>query len=518
MQLIVHESSPQGGIVSIRVEHDGQKMVIPAGSYNSAAIIDRDKMFDEVNLFISTLSKDEQDRFWDIYCTILDLIGSDGFQSGLLIRGRLQKLVNEVYSIVTYPRLREFITRAKLKIPGNVSEVFEEFNERGRNYRIRTYILSDYLDMVAMALGLRFMIPIWGTYTQSLSEYSGNAYKESEAVKLIEVAGVDEWPPYKRMLDFIEASIEKDANTAAVVAGLSSEEIPRFLMAMALVRKISVGPLSTSSDDDSMARILFNYVTGTHRRMEGRFQSVTGVLQAKRKRITDNSDEDNSSVWDNYNQSTEITESDRQLIESYAAQYGLTVQVMAPDLKISRVEQCIALCSRDETRRIEPFQKALMFWVCRTISPEARDLIQKMVLLKMMGTTQAILDHWGYHELALMVSVEEYIEEGDEIIIPNETRNKITKQQLDILNADYPYYRQGTKRNDPSKRNNVAVAAIDQVVEQMSGRVWKAHAPRDIIDKNPMHRQLGYMCVSGDIKRQLADMIIHVNKVMRGSV
>ncbi|MNZ80712.1 hypothetical protein D3C78_993550 [compost metagenome] len=92
-----------------------------------------------------------------------------------------------------------------------------------------------------------------------------------------------------------------------------------------------------------------------------------------------------------------------------------------------------------------------------------------------------------------------------------ETRNKITRQQAEILDKQYPYYRQESKRQEPGKRGNVAVIAIDQTVDWMSGRAWKPHAPRDIIEKIPLLTQTGYLYISGDIRRQLADMIIRVN-------
>lgn len=131
-----------------------------------------------------------------------------------------------------------------------------------------------------------------------------------------------------------------------------------------------------------------------------------------------------------------------------------------------------------------------------------------------MGVAQAILDHWGFHELALLVSAEEYISDDGETYIPTETRNKITKIQAEILDKQYPHWRQETKRQEPGKRGNVAVTAIDMVVDWMSGRAWKPHAPRDIINRVPMLTQTGYMYISGDIRRQLADMIIHVNNTI----
>jgi len=512
MRIHVQELSPKG-INTLRLEHKDQEMVLSAGSYHSAAILNREILFKETNEFIATLPEEKQDHLWALYSKVNEYLSSEEIRSSFLVRERIESVVKALYALVTYDELRSYVDKAQLTIPSDVSDKFVEFNERGRNYRSRTYIKSDYLDMVAMALGLRFMVPIWGMYIQNVSSINGNGYKESEAVKLIELAGLDKWPPFIRMVEYIEASVDKEISMTMVMAGLSSEEVPRHLMAMALVRKISIGPLSTSVERDSLARILFNYVTGTHLRMDGRFQSVTGIVQPKRHRAMDKNDEDNSSVVDDYSQTQEITEGDRQMIEVFTEKPEIIVNRIAPELDLGRVQQCISVCSRAEARPVEPFQKALVFWVIRTISPEARDLLLKLTHFRLMGVAQAILDHWGYHELAILVSAEEFFHEDGEAFMPSETRNKITKQQAEILDRQYPHYRQETKRQDPGKRSNVAVIAIDQVVDMMNGRAWKPHAPRDIIEKIPLLAQTGHMYISGDIKRQLADMIIRVNNI-----
>lgn len=511
MQINVREMSSQG-ISILALEHQGEELLLSAGSYYSAAIINRENLFKEANEFAAALPQAQQDRLWELYNRTAELLGSKEIRSSFLVRGEIEAISKELYTIITYPALRTFVDRAGLIIPPDVSDKFEEHNEYGRNYRrSRTYIRSDYMDMVAMALGLRFIVPIWGMYIQNVSSSSGNGFKESEAVKLIELAGVDHWPPFIRMMEYIEASIDNDISMTMVMAGLSSEEVPRHLMSMAMVRKISIGPLSTSVDRESLARILFNYVTGTALRMDGRFQSVTGVVQAKRRRSADMSDEDNSSVWDDFSQTTDISEGDRQVLEVYSEGVKHIIDRIAPDISLSRVQQCISICSRHDDRKIEPFQKAMIFWVIRTISPEARELLQKLTLFRLMGIAQAVLSHWGFNELAMLVSAEEFFDEEGDTYMPMETRNKITRQQQEILDKQYPYYRQETKRPEPGKRSNLAVIAIDRVVDMMSGRAWKPHAPRDVIEQIPMLPQTGHMYISGDIKRQFADMIIKVN-------
>lgn len=506
----------------IRISHGDASLMLSVGSYHSAAIADKEKLFKETNEFIArVLSSEQQDELWDIYTKVGEYLGTEEYIGSYFVREEIEKQVRRIYSIVTYDVVRGYVDRAGFLIPSDVSERFEEYNSRGRsNYRNRTYIRSDYMDLQALALALRFMVPIWGVYIQNVSDTYGNGYKESEAVKLIELAGLDQWPPYQRMLEYVEASIGKESSVITMtvaMAGLSSEEIPRHLMSMALVRKIAVGVLSTNKESESMARSLFNYVNGTFQRMDGRFQSITGIVMPKKSRVIDKNDEDNSSVWDDYSQTTDITEGARQLIEVYSERVETIIKRSGVDVELSRVQQCIAMCSRNESRPIHGFQKALIFWVIRSISPEARDLLTKQTMLRLMGIAQAILDHLGYYELALLVSAEEYISEEGMAFMPTETRNKITKQQAEILDQQYPYYRQETKRQDPGKRSNVAVIAIDKIVDEMSGRAWKPHAPRDIMDRIQMLAQTGHMYISGDIRRQLADMIIRINNIIKGA-
>ena len=515
MQILLNDLS-NGGIISLKLTHRGQVIDISAGSYHSAAIINREVMFDEVNAFMASLPMADQDTLWSCYLKVAEFLSSKEIRASFFVRREIEQVVKDIYKMVTYERVHAWVVKVKLPIPSDVSDKFEEFNDRGRNYRVRTYIREDYVDLQTFALAQRFMVPIWGLYVQSVAGSHGNGYKEPEAVKLIELAGLDKWPPYIRMMEYIEASVDSTVSMTMVMAGLTSEEVPRHLMCMALVRKISIGPLSTTVDTHSLARTLFNYVTGTQVRMDGRFQSVTGVVKPKRSRSADKGDEDNSSVLDDYGQTTDISEGDRQMIEVFSEKVNVLVDRTESELDISRVQQCISICSRYENRPIEEFQKAIAFWVIRAISPEARELLLKRTGFRLVGVAQAVLDYWGFHELAILVSAEEYVSSSGEIFIPTETRNKITKQQMEILDVQYPHWRQETKRQDPGKRSNVAVTAIDMVVDMMSGKAWKPHAPNDIIERLPMLKHTGHLYISGDIRRQLADMIIHVNNSIGG--
>lgn len=500
------------GISIIRIEHDGESpMIISAGNYSSAAILPRDTLFKELNEYIATWSDERQQKLWEIYVAINDTLYNSGINTETLT-STLSRLTAEIFKLATYENLKTFVYRADLQYPDDLSESYQEYGPRGRNYRERTYIKNEYRELVALALGLRFMIPIWGMYIQLIIPQNGNYFKESKAVDLLKEAGVTEWPPYVRMEEYVSASIDGEASLSTLMGGLSTEEIPEHLLALALVRKIAVGPLSVTSEKDSLARILFNYVTGTHGRLDTRFTGSAGPIQAKKMRASDN-DEDNSSVWDMMTQTQEITDGDAMIIEVFTENLDVLIERTCPDLSMSRVQQCISAVSKNEARIIPWWQKAMMVWVVRSIPPDARDLLSKKAVLRLLGLCQATLDHWGFHELAVLISAERAATDGDDMYMPSETRNKITKEQLAILNEQYPYYRQETKRHDPTKRRNEAVKAIDMVVDEMSGVQWKPLAPRNIIEKIPLLPAMGFMYVSGDIKQQMAAMIIHVNNL-----
>lgn len=502
------------GVSIVRLEHGDDQLIISAGNYSSAAILNRDNLFREVNEYLATWSEERQEKLWLIYKDICDNLNDSGINTATLTEN-LTALVAEIYKLATYDSLKLYVHRANLQLPEDLSETYQEYGPRGRNYRERTYIKSEYRELVALALGLRFMIPIWGMYINLIIPTNGNYYKETEAVGLLEDAGVKEWAPYIRMEEYVSASVDGEASLSTLMGGLSTEEIPEHLLALALVRKIAVGPLSVNSEKESLARILFNYVTGTHSRLDTRFTGSTGPIQPKRMRLNENED-DNSSVWDMLSQTQEITDGDRYTIEIYTENLEVLIERTEPGLSLARVQQCISACSRNEVRILEPFQKALMVWVVRTIPPEARELLSKKACLRVIGLVQATLDHWGFPELAILVSAERYSTNHDEAFMPTETRNKITKEQMAILNEQYPYYRQETKRLDPTKRRNEAVKAIDEIVEMMSNVQWKPLAPRNLIEKIPMLPAMGFMYISGDIKQQLAAMIIHVNNLNKG--
>lgn len=299
------------GIAIIRIDHDNETpMIMSAGSYSTAAIIPRDTLFKELNEYLATWSDERQDRLWKLYVSVHANLTNSDINTETLT-DNLADLVEQIYQLATYDNLKSWVYRADLQYPEDLSDTYQEYGPRGRNYRERTYIKNEYLELVALALGLRLMIPIWGLYIQLIVGRSGNYYKEAEAVDLLDQSGVKDWPPYVRMEEYVAASVDGEASLSTLMGGLSSDKIPAHLTSLALVRKIAVGPLSVSNDKESLARILFNYVTGTHGRLDTRFTGATGPIIAKRLRSND--EEDNSSVWDMLNQTQDITDGDKMI-------------------------------------------------------------------------------------------------------------------------------------------------------------------------------------------------------------
>ena len=156
---------------------------------------------------------------WKLYVSVHANLTNSDINTETLT-DNLADLVEQIYQLATYDNLKSWVYRADLQYPEDLSDTYQEYGPRGRNYRERTYIKNEYLELVALALGLRLMIPIWGLYIQLIVGRSGNYYKEAEAVDLLDQSGVKDWPPYVRMEEYVAASVDGEASLSTLMGGL----------------------------------------------------------------------------------------------------------------------------------------------------------------------------------------------------------------------------------------------------------------------------------------------------------
>jgi hypothetical protein len=518
MHINVSEFAEQGfkAITISKGLGDKDKMVWDTRTYGRAsrtkgleATTDpfKDAIFREINAFIATLPGARQQRIWDAYVEIYELF-NESYEM-IALGNRLQNAVAKIYAEIPYEELYAWAeTSPMIHIPHNLKTAY------GENDPVdMTYLRQDYFDLAVLSIAARPMVPIWGEYIPRIKDDVDNTFKEYVAVKLLNKTYIPNCPPYHRLLRYIEASISHRAKEAtlfsAMLAGLSSSNMPEWLLANTLVRRTSMVPISNNNDGPNLITDVYGYVDTTLRSPGHR--RFSGPISPKRIKKDDKS-EQQESLAESYKIKQEVSDGDVQMANFYIRQPSDILLDMEPQVDMAMFEATKATIVAVEHQDVHLFQKTLVQWVMTPVlSPRYIPLLNKPALLDAMSITQTLLWNWGFFDLASMLTAKE-LKQEDEFVSPQETRSKIPTDLLNLMMEIYPNTYSVKEKQVTPRLTNPGVRSIDAAYGLISSSDWLLNAPQELQARAAKVHGSRKMYVPTDIRVQLAQLLIHLYK------
>lgn len=507
---------------AVAVSHPGENDIIinaagyanakPGAVKNDEEFGMRVELFSEINDLISRYSKGDQQKLYDCYArldAVLDSYGTDVKASEFM--ELLQDIVKGIFDIVKFEDLRDYLTSNKnIKFPAELADTYVTADKITPIYMERTYLKREYIDLAAVALGLRCMIPVWGAFLPIAIKEEGPKKKEYVAYKLLETCLLKECPAFDRLETYVRANTtEMEHEMAIIFEFLSSEEIPVFLMALALIRKVSIAPLSAETDKDHLMKVVFNYVCGNNNRLPAAFG---GNIRSKID--VEAATDDNSSVWCYYKMKEQISTGDLCIFQLYITDYLEAARAIDQEITDEQTEMCVARAQK--LARFDPndAQVALCIWVMSTVVAGcAIEMFDRNTLFTAMGISQTVLWKWGFHQLAILQTAAPVQMADDEMMTPV-PRTKISDENMKQLEYIYPYTMPESKK-DSGQSPNVGVRGVEDAANVFFKNEWEPQCPRQLAAKYERSDVTRRLQVSSDFRDELAELFIKLDGYVR---
>jgi hypothetical protein len=514
MRYHVAEFTDQG-LKSITISHGEDAMTWDARPYARASRIDGNKavvdpandlVFREINAFIATLSAERQQVMWETYSEIWALFEQN--YDPMALKGRLQKAIKRIYDQVPYQELHEWATMSSMiQLPQNLKTHYGENDPEDL-----TYLRQDYFDLTVLAIAARPMVPIWGEYIPRIKDQIETTFKEYEAVKLLYQTYITSCVPYQRMHRYMEASIGNKSKLgnmfSALISGLASSDMPDWLLANTLVRRTSVVPIASSNDGPNIVTDVYQYVNNTlrspgHRRFAGPYAEKT-----VRK---DEKSDQQESMAESYKIKQELSDGEVVMANIYMQQAHAIALAIDPTIDLEKLNWCVEAIGAMEVQPILKHQLTLTQWVLYSvISTKYVPLLSKTALLSGMAVTQALLWHWGYFDLAGLLTTREVKQDNEEFVSAQETRAKIPKEIMDEMVVVFPNPYPVKGKNVTPRQSNPGCRSVDVFYNLIANSDWFMFGPRQLValtNRQPASRK---MYVPADIRIQLARLLLHL--------
>lgn len=483
-------------------DHTGEVLDWDVSIFERTKLPQIEGVFQEINEYWVFIGANRQMRIWDVYKEIHGIWGTiqDTHQLGL----ELMVLVEKLYNEMPMEELQHWVKfHAKVRYQeGLLHEYKPDDTNPGR-----TYLYSDYQGLVTLAVAVRPMVPIWGEYIDRVRKELGGMFKEFFALRLMARTWVVTSPYADRLRLYIESSnLHTATNNAAIIQGLGSDELPEFLLAFVIVRRVSVGDINFSPEHGSIISNIYGFVSTMLNDFDRRF----GGKVTDKNPEGENTD-DESSYLEAYKVKQAVTIGDVETFLFYMEDIYRLTDKIDPTVPRDLINYCVNNASALQTMQIQQFHLTMCQWlIAKVLPPKAVPLLNKPILLKLIGAVQAVLWHWGFNELAcLMTSVK--VEQGQEMMMTADIKTRISNDLLDKLNQLYPHADQSEKQGS-ARRSNVAYTAALGLMRLIAANPWHVHAPEAMTKACPQVNARGVMACPGNIVERILELVIRINQ------
>ena len=495
----------------VLVSHDHESINWNAEMYSRSTLQKPEVLFDNLNSYLRALPIETQDRLWSLYKTLYENLETihDPHRLHLV----MQKMVAELYEILTFEDLKRWVLlHGHLNIPEDL-KVAHGLHDTEMTKRL-TYLRDDYYDLVVFSSLLKALIPLFGECVRRMSKEVRSKFKEHYAFSLLGTSVLLRLPAFYRLRDYVEAKTQNEERknpagyrkNSAIFGGLGTSELPDWLLAKALVRRVTIHEESVGD----------NVVANVYHTIDQQISSLDKTFNGRvnEKRLYNNqTDEDNVSIVENYKVKQEISDGDLAILSVYAEYPENIAQHVDPGYNPELLALCLANGVTKTRLSIGKPHLTLAQWVlARAITPRGIPALTKPVLLKALSVTQALLWHWGFTELAALVFAEPTASGSAVAIIPT---SRLNKKTIDQLVECFPHYQLPTTAGANVRSYNVACKAIDTLAVELIQSDWLLQGPPGLYSSLRVTDPARPYVVSAEIRQQLSDLLIRLYNLRR---
>lgn len=305
----------------------------------------------------------------------------------------------------------------------------------------RTYLLDDYLKLVTFTVIIKSMIPIWGEYIQIITPNVGSEFKEARAADLIKTAKIMQSDPALRLVVYMEAYADADElSLAAILGNMSSVDFPDYLRTLTIVRRLATcrlpGNIACRDEPAThLIRDMYGFLKSKVSNSDSLFMKSTVRDKSPESSDKSGSEEDNTSKVELIKLREDIDKgtisryridamdmewmyhrldhtAPLELLEACRINMGNRLEFAGDKwrMAIAKRVTCgwIIMNSRPEimadlleSKLAQPYGDKIKSRLFGSIVPDYLELPER---LNLMIVAQALLFHWGFPDLAAILS------------------------------------------------------------------------------------------------------------------
>lgn len=505
--------------------HQGYTLDWNAQLFDRASYKGDFDVFEQINHYwAKNCNPDEQDKIFGIYTQIWNVFENDSGEQDLT--EVVRQLVTQLFEFHPLERMEHFLRWGeRLPIPSSITRGPSE--QRDANFsRDRTYGPEEYAYLRALAVTLRIMIPVWGQFIHMTRRDTGNTFKEYQAYQLLAYTNLERSQAMEKLKVFVTKSLPPDKSRAsAILKGLSNDDFPIWMLALVLIRRLSVGDVRGEDQASNLITFIYRYIDHKARTHDNSFE---GTVKEKQVEGAGQDGENNLSKLEGYKMKPELPQGDIVFINTYAEDPLWLARQVAPEIPEELVVESINSVQVLVDQELHKPQITLVQWMLAdVIRPRGIWLLSKPLTLNTIAATQALFWYGGWYELAALVSAMKLPDEEGHMAVSPDNIKRANVELQDKLAGYYPYMKRATNKQkqaapQPSniagikqkapKQISVVREAVESVAGHFSRHAWRLTLPAEMVEKLKGNRMSRRYSVPADLRVRLAEFILTINE------
>lgn len=508
------DSNPSRPMTTLAIVHNGEEVLFDTVRLKKPATMEVERVFEFINSYLARLPIRRQEAIFNVYKRIkeiMDKVYMDSKRQTLLIAQVKELYVQIQLDEVVYHTANHL----RVVVPNSIMDRYEDLEISQRKagddtYRKRTYLRKEYVELVDTAIALKAMIPIWGEYLSKITgESLGGTYKEIRCLELLKNTTILRSEVVRRLREYIEITVPGNKEVmSSILHGMGTTDLPDWLLAIAMVRKICVVELSSGDDSANLVSVVYSSVMNTIRSMDRKLSGSTKRLRSLDKPKSGNAFDESRDVMSIYKIKERISIGDLIDGDMYAVEYlDIARRLLghAPDpVIVEKCVQAIGVLKEHNFTPSEDQEKIVRWLISPVISPWTIDNVTYVSLLHLIAASQIVLLHLNLPDVAVLLTAEIMLDDNGVVIGGIESRSRISKEYAAKFSDTHPYYHvKGGRTTDVV---NVAHKGVDDLTKAFSRCDWKLLAPIGF-NEHVTCTGAGRYIVSTNLKDQLCVML-----------
>lgn len=464
-------------------------------------------LYGEINRYLQTLKPEDQQTLFDLYLDMKKALESPRVLK--FARLQLRQSIKAFYDVLKLEDAVHWMRfHAGIGVPASVQNEYVQEDDKPYTRKM-TYVRDDYRQLQALILVLRCMLPIWGETLVKEAKAIDSDWKEFVLYQLLGESALMHCEPMEKLRYYAatlyqsEYNKNRDVNDSATFSGLSSLDMPEWLLGFVTVRKVVVGNITSSSDEKS------NLISSIHYIIIGKLsnssQNFSGLV--KRKEVTEDSSDDNNklSVLEKIRKRFQLPDGEISLMEVVASDIMKAREYQYPWLPVKTLRMAVAAVKKLPQQPILPAQQAMAERILADrLTTGELESFPWPVLLDNLALAQALAWHRKHYAIAALLTASPVPSTGAGY-------GRLTREKTEQLDQLFPYHHRiiSKQKKELQKVINPAVQTIELIIKDMGEFDWQLMIPEEwLTELSDMLYRGRVIQLPYDIRTFLADLII----------